>query len=400
MAFCLWEWKVIIDKEVATMSIIGGNHPGWEHARASYVTGRQQSQKSSYAARYAATRYTKAAGANHPMNQTSSNRGGIDPRSYTSPEYQNDISARRYEMASWLQDMGTLEDTTMSDVLEDGSQTTGYNQAVAAEAEKVLTEQEQLEETEESEEEKESQIWDPDQKAQDELEGLKAMLEALKTRKNNAAQAVKKRLPYRYQRVSSAIRGAKNVLQATTALTSATTSLAQVKRQAASGKYSEKEISIATTHARKMVRTARTKLRHLKAENMQENDGDRVKNDASQKMGIVVKKAHSQNKLVKQQKKDREMLKLAKKIQNMETKFRNKHRRKENWDLMEADMEYLRRQIEYLKNREDQEEVQNQVETATEAPVADTPTADTNMFTSGEQSVILEQEAAVNAMQQ
>lgn len=383
------------------MSIIGGNHSGWEHARASHVTGRQQSQRSSYAARYAAARYTKAAGASHPMNQASSNRGGIDPRSYTSPEYQNDISARRYEMASWLQDMGTLEDTTMPDMTGDSSQTTEWNQAVASEAEKVLAGQEQLEETEETEEEKEeqSQIWDPDQKAEDELAGLKAMLDALKTRKNNATQAAKKKLPYRYQRISSAIRGAKNILQATTALTSATTSLAQVRRQAASGKYSEKEVSIATTHARKMVRTARTKLRHLKAENQQENDGDRVKNDASQKMGIVVKKAHSQNKLVKQQKKDREMLKLAKKIQNIETKFKNKHRRKENWDLMEADMEYLRRQIEYLRNRDDQEEVQNQMETATEAQSVDAATTGTNMFTSSEQSVILEQEAAVDAMQ-
>lgn len=385
------------------MSIIGGNHPGWGHTGANNVAGRQQSQRASYTARYAAARYSKAAGASHPMNQNPSNRNQIDPRSYASPEYQNDISARRYEMASWLQDMGTLEDTTMPDMTGNANQTTGWNQAVASEAEKVLTGQEQLDETEETKEEQ-SQIWDPDQKAEDELAGLKAMLEALKTRKNNATQAVKRRLPYRYQRVSNAIRSAKNILQATTALTSATTSLAQVKRQAASGKYSEKEISIATTHARKMVRTARTKLRHLKAENMQENDGDRVKNDASQKMGIVVKKAHSQDKLVKQQKKDREMLKLSKKIQNMETKFRNKHRRKENWDLMEADMEYLRRQIEYLKNQEDREEVQNQIETATEAQsvegtLADTPTTDTNMFTSSEQSVILEQEAAVDAMQ-
>lgn len=379
------------------MSIIGGT--GWEHARASHVTGRQQSQKSAYTARYAAARYTKAAGTKHPMNQNPSNRSGIDPRSYASPEYQNDVSARRYEVASWLQDMGTLEDTTMADVTGDANQTTG-NQAVAAEAEKVLTEQEQLEETEELKEEKESQIWDPDQKAEDELAGLKAMLDALKTRKSNASQAAKKRLPYRYQKVSSAIRGAKNILQATSALTSATTSLAQVRRQAASGKYSEKEISIATTHARKMVRTARTKLRHLKAENMQENDGDRIKNDASQKMGITVKKAHSQNKLVKQQKKEREMLKLTKKIQNLESKFKNKHRRKENWDLMEADMEYLRRQIEYLKNREDQEEVQNQIETSTETTVAETETTGTNMFTSSEQSVILEQEAVVDAMQQ
>lgn len=89
----------------------------------------------------------------------------------------------------------------------------------------------------------------------------------------------------------------------------------------------------------------------------------------------------------------------------METKYRNKHRRKENWDLMEADMEYLRRQIEYLRNREDREEVQNQIETSTEAqaietPEAGAPAADTNMFTSSEQSVILEQKAAVETMQQ
>lgn len=386
----------IIDKEVVIMRRIEEHRSAWGDARTGHTAGQRQNRTSTYAAARRATAcYAKAAG-NRPADQKTPAGNRMDPRAYTSPEYQNDITARRYEMASWLQDMGTIEDTSMPDMAGDGSQTATWNQTAATEAEKVLTEQEQLEEAAETEEEqkKQEQVWVPDQEAEDELAGLKAMLDALKKNKTNAAQA-KKRLPYRYQRISSAIRCAKNILQATTALTSAKSSLSQVRRQAASGKYSESEVSIATTHARKMVRTARTKLRHLKAENTQKNEGVRAKNDASQKMGITVKKSQHQEKMIKQQKKDREMLKLVKKIQNTETKFRNKHRRKENWDLMEADMEYLRRQIEYLKNQEKQENMEDRMDTATQAQSTETQATDTNMFTAGEQSVILEQEAVV-----
>ncbi len=392
------------------MRRIEENRSVWDSARANHTTGKQRRGKT---ARYAAARYSQIKGKTNPAGQNPPNRNGIDPRSYLSPEYQNDVSARRYEVASWLQDMGTLEDTSMADVVDTagtaagGSQGTDQIRNSVSDGAEVLLEQDpdeidELEEVKKLEEEilKTSEESE-DEKAESELERLKKMLDSLKQKKVEATKS-KKRLNYRYQQVSTAIRGAKTVMQASNALTKATSGLAQVKRQASSGKYSEREISVAATHARKMVRTARRKLRNLKAEIWQENDGDRLKNDTSQKMGIVVKRTDAQKKLEVQQEKDRELLKLAKEIRMTEKKYKNRHRRKENWELMEADMEYLRRRIAYLRNQEEEQETENRIDAAMETQnmtneIATDGTNGTNMFTSEEQSVILEQEAVVEA---
>lgn len=398
--------RIIIDKEV-TMRRIEENRSAWEHARANHTTSRQR-KTAAYAAKNVAARYTKASGKNSSSSQNTSDRSRINPRSYASPEYQNDISARSYEVASWLQEMGETGAAGMqgsSDATSNPEQSTpgaGWNWRPVGNGmdfEQSATGEMDLEELEE-EQEKASQLIDPDEeqkKAETELERLKKMLETMKQKKEDAKKS-KKKLPYRYQQVSTAIRGAKNIMQASNALTKATSSLTQVRRQASSGKYSEKEISIASTHARKMVRTARKKLRNLKAEFLQKNDGVRCKNDTSQKMGIVVKRSEERKKLETMQEKDRELMKLTREIQAAEVKYKNRHRRKENWELMEADMEYLRRRIAYLKNQENERETQDRIEASTEAVQTGEITADgTNMFTSAEQSVILEQEAVVDA---
>lgn len=382
------------------MRRIEENRSAWEHARTNHAAGRQRKT-----AAYAADRYTKAAGKKRSSIPNTPDRYRVNPRSYTSPEYQNDISARCYEVASWLQEMGETDASGMAgtqgqtgtpDVSGRGWRPAGEGM----DSEPIVMEDADLEQLEE-EEKKAAQLTDPEEeekKTETELERLKKMLETMKQKKEDAKKS-KKKLPYRYQQVSTAIRSAKNVMQASNALTKATASLTQVKRQASSGKYSEKEISIASTHARKMVRTARKKLRNLKSELLQKNDGIRCKNDTSQKMGIVVKRSDERQKMEKMQEKDRELLKLSREIQAAEIKYKNRHRRRENWELMEADMEYLRRRIAYLKNQEDERESQDRIEASTETAQSGEITADgtNNMFTSTEQSVILEQEAVVDA---
>lgn len=335
------------------------------------------------------------------------------------PEYRNDVTARHYEIASWLQEMGTLQETGAADgtVPQDGqiadtpakkqfsnqTHTAGAPNLTRTTADQkkkddaVLTEEEAAaaeKASADAKEEKTKMPWESDEemsKEETELERLQEMLKRYKEQSEEKKESTKKPLKYKYSRVSTAIRGAKTVMQASNALVKANSSLNQIRRQAASGQYSESEVAMAQTHARKMVRTARAKLRNIKAERNQKNNNTLAKDHASDKLGTVVKKARAEQKLDAIQQKDREMLKLTKLIQRKEVAYKNKHRRKENWDLMEADMEYLRRRVEYLRNQDDQ----SLTEESSEFVMS---TNETNVFTSADQSGILEKEAAMDAI--
>lgn len=311
------------------------------------------------------------------------------------PEYQNDVSARHYEIASWLQEMGTLGETSTSDTTGTATgQTGGQNSALLAK--EVAAAEKAAEEAAvaEAEEEETKWPWESDEevsKKETELERLQSMLERIREKRAEKQSSARKPLRYKYSRVSSAIRGAKTVMQASNALVKANSSLSQLRRQAASGNYNESEVAMAQTHARKMVRTARMKLRNIKSESNQKNSNTLAKDHANAKMNTAVKRVRAEKKLEVIQQKDREMLKLQKLIQRKETIYKNKHRRKENWDLMEADMEYLRRRIEYLKN-------QDENSSARENPAFAISANETEVFTSAEQSGILEGAAAMDAI--
>lgn len=340
---------------------------------------------------HAAARYAAVQKAYQKQQQNNYQNTTPNKKGYTwQPEYRNDVPARHYEIASWLQEMGTLEETgaTGNSVPKDG-QVTGATDGETT----VLTEQE-LAAAEQEAEEKTKMPWESDEamsKEEKELERLQEMLERCKERREAKKESARKPLRYKHSRVSSAIRGAKTVVQASNALVKANSSLNQLRRQAASGNYNESEIAMAQTHARKMVRTARMKLHNLKSENRQKNDNVLAKDHASVKMGSAVKKARAEKKLEVMQQKDREMLKLEKLIRRKENTYKNRNRRKENWDLMEADMEYLRRRIEYLKNQDERQ-------TEGENAAFEISANETNVFTSSAQSGILEGAAAVDAI--
>lgn len=334
-------------------------------------------------ARYAAVQKEYQKQQNSQNNAVSNQTGS---RTWQ-PAYQNDVSARHYEIASWLQEMGTLGETSTSD-------TTGTDATQSAQDGLLSEEALAAEEAVVDEEEETKWPWELDDevsKKETELERLQKMLERWKEKRAEQKSSARKPLRYKYSRVSSAIRGAKTMMQASNALVKANSSLSQLRRQAASGNYNESEVAMAQTHARKMVRTARMKLRNIKAESNQKNNNTLAKDHANAKMNTAVKRVRAQKKLDVMQQKDREMLKLQKLIQRKEAMFKNKHRRKENWDLMEADMEYLRRRIEYLKN-------QNENSSTTENPAFAISANETEVFTSADQSGILEGAAAMDAI--
>lgn len=376
------------------MRKIEGDQTTWTNIGADRVISQRMNYGSHHAGRRVAAGYQTATEQVNQTGNSMSGDAGVNHSSLSTPEYQNDITDRRYEIASWLQEIGTIEDTSMADVVgENHRDMAGMQAEVIRRFDSASKQTQEMPEEEETEAGKQAQETVPtfqeEKEAEDELASLKAMLDSLQRRKKRAV-TVKKTLPYSYQRVSMAIRGAKTVLQASNALSTANSSLSLVRRQAATGKYSEKEISIAKNHARKMVRTARKKLRHLKAEVSQKYDGDQVKNHAKQKMNTVAATAHDRQKQELQRQKNQELFKLSKEIQRTEKRYKNKHRRKENWALMEADLEYLRRRIEYLKNQEERQENMGTPDTAYGAA-----SEDTKIFTANEQSVILESESVV-----
>lgn len=258
---------------------------------------------------------------------------------------QCDITRRKYEIAAWLQDVNGLE-------------------------EDFLTEEEWLV----LEQEEEEKPWEEDEDAFEEAENslneLERMLERLRENQKRWKEKkgqTKKKLGYSYRRVSTAIQGAKTLTQASTALASANSNLSSIRRKAVSGQYSEKEIAMAKTHALKMVRTARRKVRNIKLEAGQVQKNKHTKSKENRR----VKQVQEQ---VQHQRLEQKLLRLKKQLKSEENQTKYKHRRRENWELMQADMEYLRRYIDYLRNRE--EEMALNTELQSVAPVESTVTGD------------------------
>ena len=116
------------------------------------------------------------------------------------------------------------------------------------------------------------------EKFQKQLENLKDMLERMKEAQKNAAKTetkTKKVLNYSYKKVSSSIQGAKNISQASNAVSSANSNLSALRRKAASGNYDDDELNIAISHAKRMITIAKKKLAHIKQEVMNRKDDDK-----------------------------------------------------------------------------------------------------------------------------
>lgn len=217
--------------------------------------------------------------------------------------------------------------------------------AVPKDAEAAVEKEETAAVLELSEEAKEAKQPEELTEKEKELQRLQEMLERIKESAKAAEKEkkkVKKRLNYSYRRVSANIMRAKSRSQAGNALSSANSNLNSLRRQSATGNYDEDELAIAIVHAKKMIRIARKKMNHIRAEEQLEKADDSV---------VSGKKIKQKQIFVQEIKKesDKEIKELEEKLLSLQKQGKRANRQNENMDLVNADLEYLRRKIELIK---------------------------------------------------
>ncbi len=278
----------------------------------------------------------RAASAYAPASRQQGSTSGINSMAYALPDRFNRLASivTAEDAAYWMQgeDMpqdenapaggnpvppqGSAKDyNAAQEAYNKQTQIGGKGQQAAAAQKKGMTDEE-IAMLGQDEEEKKDKSWFSDK----DIEEMDRLLESLKrARERNKARNDKKNQPkkalrYQFKRVSTTISQAKSVSQAGNAVQKAKTSYVSLKRKAASGKYDQQEISMAVTHARKMVRIAKTKLAHIKEE------------ETADKVGL-------QDEI------------------SIEARERRKkeHRKDEDLDLLKADMDYLKAQLKYIR---------------------------------------------------
>ena len=176
---------------------------------------------------------------------------------------------------------------------------------------------------------------------------LERLKESRQNSKSTNTKTTKQPVNYSFRKVSAAIARAKNVNQASNALTSANSALSALRRKSASGQYND-ELQIAINHAKKMVRVARKKVQNIRRESQMESDDKgtvhRKQNETGQKIVRRRKQADEKEDALQ----ELQLLKKQMKTRREQEKY--SHRRYEGQNLMSADMEYLQKMIRLLKN--------------------------------------------------
>jgi hypothetical protein len=176
----------------------------------------------------------------------------------------------------------------------------------------------------------------------DYLERMLKQMRSSQSKISKTSSSSKKALNYNHTKVSSAIGRAKNLNQASSALTSANSTLSALRRKAASGNYDEDEIDIALQHAKKMVINAKKKIRNLKQEAIQKQKNTMVQGNENRKKNIV-RSREARHEM------EQELDRLEKTLRQDENFQKNSHRRDEDTERMDADIEYLKHAIELMK---------------------------------------------------
>ncbi|UMZ00205.1 hypothetical protein H8S51_000165 [Roseburia rectibacter] len=161
--------------------------------------------------------------------------------------------------------------------------------------------------------------------------------------------STKKKVNYNYREVSNQLLRAKKPQGAANALTKAKSRLATLQRCAATGEYDSKEISAAVAHAKRMVECAQLKVRHLKQEEIENNKYKRENRaDNMQKKGEIRRRAANKERELKEKIAIEEIQNVQKeKAKRVEIRQkRNNHRRQEQSKISEADMKYIKAQME------------------------------------------------------
>mgnify|MGYP007132878972 CR=1 FL=1 len=159
----------------------------------------------------------------------------------------------------------------------------------------------------------------------------------------------KRRLNYNYRDVSSQLMRAKKPQGAATALSRAKSKVNTLKRMAATGNYDSREIANALAHAKRMVECAQSKMQNLKEEEREERKYNQKNRAEKQKVKGEVKRRVASK---EQHLKEKVRIETIHKVQAKKTRRqqmlqkRRTHRREELGKINEADMKYLKGQMD------------------------------------------------------
>ena len=228
----------------------------------------------------------------------------------------------------------------------------------------------------------ETMPWDDisEQDMESDLSYLEDMLKRLQESRRNASKNktnTKKALSYSYRRVSAAIMRAKTQIQAGNALSSAKSELASLKRKAGSGQYKDEEIQIAVNHANKMIRAARKKVANMKLEEMHKQHDDGAVRGGKQKTEAIKKTKAVRENTSEKAKLDKQMELMKKRLKQLSEAEKNGHRRSENYELLQADMEYLKKKIDLMRQEQNGTSDDNEQNTIDAATTGATGTTET-----------------------
>ena len=335
--------------------MITGNMDGSYHRGRATVTGQSKNRRTS------AEKTRRTAG----KSKTNGKQGSVDRKGLYDENVQYDVSEGRSRVAQILsqqqnmysyegdsyvtnQSAGASEDA----VPEKGQMTDRANEKTPVKTGTVTAEQTAAESEVEDDEKDASGNADTRGYSESDIEYMERLLESMRKSRESISKTntnAKKTLTYNYRKVSGAIMRAKTRIQAGNALTSAKSELSSLKRKAGSGQYKDEELQIAINHANKMIRTARRKMSHLKVEEMQKKSDNDTVHSKERKNETIKKQEHVQNSTAIKADLDQQVLQLKKRLKQITKAEKNGHRRSENYDLLQADMEYLKRKIDLLR---------------------------------------------------
>lgn len=162
-------------------------------------------------------------------------------------------------------------------------------------------------------------------------------------------KTAKKPLNYNHREISGQLVRAKKAQSASVVLTRAKSKLAVLQRAAGTGQYDSREMANAIAHARRMVRCSQLKVRNLKEEEREQKAHSRENSSKTQQRKGEVKRRVAQKERQLKQKitleESQEVLREKRKRSEMMQK-RRMHRSQEQGKISEADMKYIKGQME------------------------------------------------------
>lgn len=159
----------------------------------------------------------------------------------------------------------------------------------------------------------------------------------------------KKALNYNHREISGQLMRAKKAQSAGTVLTRAKSRLANLQRAAGTGQYDSKEVANAIAHARRMVRCAQLKVRNLREEEREQASHNRENIGQEQKKQNEVKRrVHQKERALKSKMVTEEIQQVTKEKRKRGemVQKRRMHRNQEQGKINEADMKYIKAQLE------------------------------------------------------